>query len=97
MINAKQARSQMTDITAIVQRRQLFDFKEVVAESIKKALNNGQCQVTVTVPEDMDPALVNAFKRVMAKLGYKASLAHKQGYFEDNLYVAPKSTLTVGW
>lgn len=98
MINAKQAREQTIDITAVVQRNQLTVLETQTKNRIAAAIQKGQCLIEVTVPAELDPALVNAFKRVMVKLGYRATLSYELGYMDNGgAYYPPKTTLTVGW
>lgn len=107
LINAQQAKSKVYDISAQRQRAQLFAMKDSVAEAIKQASDKGMVQTAVTLPVDLDPTLVNAFKRVLEKLGYKASLETITGYHRspgnfdgehlEGIFVAPKVVLTVRW
>jgi hypothetical protein len=97
MVTAKQAKQQVIDRLGAQQRVELHHLQSMTQDALKDAINRGLMQVTVTLSPDIDPTLVNAFRRVMEKLGYKAVLEHSVGSFEDNLFVAPKSTLTLRW
>lgn len=97
MITAKEARTTLLSRVGQQQRMELFHLKTQADESIKSAVNKGLVQTTITLSQDIDPTLVNAFKRVLEKMGYRVSLKHVEGSFESNLYVAPASTMTINW
>lgn len=97
MLTAKEARNQSIKNLGDAHRTILFNLKDYIGQQVEKAAAKGLCQVSVVIPQEMDPILVSAFVRTLKQQGYQAKLEYRTGALEQSLYQSPKTTLTIRW
>jgi len=99
-LNAREASEASRNAIKAHQSKQISDIKNELDAEIRHAIRQGRQQVTVHIPHEVDPLLVDALVRVLRKMGYTAKVEVREGVLgvgSYSAYIAPSTALTVGW
>lgn len=81
----------------------VYTMHDQMCQAIERSLEKGLDNASILVPQDLDTLVVNAFGRVLKKMGYKVTLAYADGYARSadepgsGLVLTPSYRITVRW
>ena len=96
MITAQQAREQLDQEQKGRTAKILAAFAETVKLEVMDAVAHRFSQVEIKVPAPI-AGEIETLQKAYEKLGYRVSVYRHIGFFGQNIYKAPMTTITISW